>query len=217
MIRRKGNLLMAVIVFAFLASMSVTMLLSANVTRKAASKRSSEAMYIYSMQCCTSMAAQQLYHDLDSLSASSPYNPVYLSTEDYQNTVTTIYQRLFDGDGKYVVEDMRAVIDYAGIKEDDIRGMLQSVARNTSFALRAETKLILNYADPDNILAFAGGDRIALEEFVFNLTFEKGNRIVEQTYQITGLYATAEHGDTTYEIRIHNDEADCQLLTQNLK
>lgn len=213
--KRQGSLLAAVVTFAVLASLAVTMLSSAAVTRKAAARRAQAATDLYTFQAEASIGAQQLLHDLGTLTARSPYDPLELSVNAYQASCESIYSRLFDSADIYVVDDLPMIIDFAGLSDMDTKSYLLRSAARTDYQLEALDHLEINYADPDNTADFSNGDCMALNDFEFLICVGKGNLQLEQHYKISGLYADVSHDDNGYTISIRGNNAVCELLQQH--
>lgn len=214
--KRQGSLIAAVVIFAMLAGMTMSALLSSNVTRRVAERRAHDATDLYTYLSCASIASQQLMHDMDSLRADCPYDPLYLNVEAYQQSCDDIYSKLFDGDGNYIISDLDAVIDYAGLKDTSLKEQLLKTAEQSTVQLKASSKLILNYNAEDNIVEFADGDRVALEEFDFTIRMKKGKLLLNQQYRISGLYIAVGHRAEGFTVQLHSDEAKCSLLDQQL-
>lgn len=227
--RRRGNLLMIVLLCGLVASLMFGVFMMAANNVLSAQERLNSTSELYTNLTLADIFADAFYTDL----SVAYYNraPVLgettTSLSTYEECIKSIsdtyLQEQADGSYLYVIQDANAVVEYLYFDGEYASPTMASSMKNAvekinekTFTITADKGLVPDLSNENNVLTNNNGDIYYLEDIMFELKFSVGVYQYKQTYEITGLAAEFTMLTSGIDCRINSDNAAMTLVQQTI-
>lgn len=227
--RRRGNLLIIVLIGAIIVSMLYGIVRKAATDLSTADAHTKSVVDIYNGLAFADLFADAFFADIRSQYNQEVIEPGTLefTPEFYQTMISGVdgfaenmhIDIDLDGIGHYT-GSAPAVIESITLSDDTnvtMRTQFKRIAdRIEQFQVTLENGFEVDDASEKNILNGESGDRYYLNDINFTLEFTLGIEKYYQSYRIVGLYAEFSIGEGIVTCTIKADDADMYLLSQNI-
>lgn len=231
--KRKGNLILTLMVTTG-ATLMITTMLSLATTQRLRTKDSAErAGDLTSYITFANLCADAFRDDLESQFAEmvvatvEDVEGVELTFSDYMSLVQDIQAPLVRQAGDvdvaapewlYVLHDAAAPIEYVGLDTTgnaDFVAFYKSLLQGAKLEIRVDEPLAISGATVDNLaLTYGTGDRLLLNDIYYTVTLEKGTTRLIQHYKLTGEYVRFIYSDVFVRASVSGERASNVLIAQ---
>jgi len=212
--RHKGNM-MAVVLFLLAAAglLSGALLLAFNQQQSAQAKALG-CTRIYSLMAVSDMTAHAFEQDLEGMTADGGAPLTSSVIDKYNAMVSAIQNKLFDGDGHYVVTSPVTLVNSTAcdISDEEIRKNMALFLKDTDMTLALlDGSITISQGAEKNAIAGRTGDMAMLGDIHFSVTLLRGKDMLRQTYCLSGLMVRFVHNASGIHASIDGNSAALTL------
>ena len=224
--RRRGNLLITVVVL-FVVVLTLSALFSLSVAQKAnaranTQKAGSASSYVTIANLCADAFKNDLEGQSASIATASVDNPTGdFGLEVYDEAATTIQHGLTfkegaDGSWQHTLTNPSDIIEYAGIMDDDVTKLLNTLLKDAKVSITVESVLSVVTVNSSSEDAEDVGNSFKFDDIYYRVVLTKGTWKITQDYCLKNEKLIGRFDDTLVDMRVNGDNATNKLISQTV-
>lgn len=231
--KRKGNLLLLVTIFFFLVLTVGSLFTITAAQRSQARIKVVNSAQTNSFLSITRVCADAFKDDLETQEyihiISSIDNPGgEINIDTYQAALEYIQSGYGASSGLerasgvapnswyHTLTDPNDAIDFAGVTDEAALEYLDSIIQNAEVDILVHSDFALDPSAFGNVLEFASGDVVKLQDIYFTVSMVKGSWQIEQDYVLSGEKMVASYEENRILFQIDKTEAECEVVAQRV-
>lgn len=232
--KRSGNLIIVIVVFAFMA-MTLAAIFSISVSQREKARRNAEKAgdinsYITIANLCADAFKNDLESEVVSFEASLTNLSAEYGAEIYHDATKMIQEELTKDEGEtagswiYYLKDPKDVFDYIGVTSAEMSTVAERLLEHASVKITIKEPLTGDEIEETDDISLEDGNTVSLDAIYYTVVLEKGTTYIEQDYCLEGehlicdvKYDSRNPGVVSrVQIKVNAENANNMLISQTV-